>query len=99
MGEVSNCIPNNLLPYIDQVALDKLPKLAVLGGDYPIHDGTGVRDYIHEVDLAEGHLRALEVLQTRTGNHVWNLGTGQGYSVLEMLNASWAGKPSALWIK
>lgn len=87
IGEDPSGIPNNLLPYISQVAVGKLPELTVFGNDYPTHDGTGVRDYIHVVDLAEGHLRALEALQTRTGAHVWNLGTGQGYSVLEMLHA------------
>jgi UDP-glucose 4-epimerase len=87
IGEDPNGIPNNLLPYVAQVAVGKLPELAVFGNDYPTPDGTGVRDYIHVVDLAEGHLRALDALQTRTGTHVWNLGTGQGYSVLEMLKA------------
>lgn len=95
IGEDPNGIPNNLLPYIAQVAVGKLPELAVFGNDYPTPDGTGVRDYIHVVDLAEGHLRALEALQTRTGAHVWNLGTGQGYSVLDMVRAFEAasGKP------
>jgi UDP-glucose 4-epimerase len=95
IGEDPNGIPNNLLPYIAQVAVGKLPELAVFGNDYPTPDGTGVRDYIHVVDLADGHLRALEALQTRTGVHVWNLGTGQGYSVLEMVRAFEAasGKP------
>jgi UDP-glucose 4-epimerase len=87
MGEDPNGIPNNLLPYIAQVAVGKLPELAVFGNDYPTPDGTGVRDYIHVVDLAEGHLRALEALQSRTGAHVWNLGTGRGFSVLEMVRA------------
>jgi UDP-glucose 4-epimerase len=87
IGEDPNGIPNNLLPYIAQVAVGKLPELAVFGNDYPTHDGTGVRDYIHVVDLAEGHLRALNALETRTGVHVWNLGTGQGYSVLDMVRA------------
>lgn len=87
IGEDPNGIPNNLLPYILQVAVGKLPELAVFGNDYSTPDGTGVRDYIHVVDLAEGHLRALEALLTRRGAHVWNLGTGQGYSVLEMLRA------------
>ena len=87
IGEDPSGIPNNLLPYIAQVAVGKLPELSVFGNDYPTVDGTGVRDYIHVVDLAEGHLRALEALQTRTGAHVWNLGTGQGYSVLEMIQA------------
>ena len=95
MGEDANGIPNNLLPYIAQVAVGKLPELAVFGNDFPTPDGTGVRDYIHVVDLAEGHLRALEAMQTRTGTHVWNLGTGRGYSVLEMVRAFEAasGKP------
>jgi UDP-glucose 4-epimerase len=95
IGEDPNGIPNNLLPYIAQVAVGKLPELAVFGNDYPTPDGTGVRDYIHVVDLADGHLSALQALQTRTGAHVWNLGTGQGYSVLEMVRAFEAasGKP------
>lgn len=87
VGEDPNGIPNNLLPYIAQVAVGKLPQLAVFGNDYPTPDGTGVRDYIHVVDLAEGHLRALEALQIRTGAHVYNLGTGQGYSVLDIVRA------------
>lgn len=87
IGEDPNGIPNNLLPYIAQVAGGKLPELAVFGNDYPTPDGTGVRDYIHVVDLASGHLSALQALQTRTGAHVWNLGTGQGYSVLDMVRA------------
>jgi UDP-glucose 4-epimerase len=87
IGEDPNGIPNNLLPYIAQVAVGKLPELTVFGHDYPTPDGTGVRDYIHVVELAEGHLRALAALQTRTGANVWNLGTGQGYSVLEMVRA------------
>ena len=85
------------MPYIAQVAVGKLPELAVFGNDYPTPDGTGVRDYIHVVDLAEGHLCALRALAepTRTGAHVWNLGTGQGYSVLQMVRAFEAasGKP------
>jgi UDP-glucose 4-epimerase len=87
IGEDPNGIPNNLLPFIAQVAVRKLPQLSVFGNDYPTPDGTGVRDYIHVVDLAEGHLRAIEALQSRTGAHVWNLGTGQGCSVLEMVRA------------
>ena len=87
IGEDPNGIPNNLVPYIAQVAIGKLPELAVFGNDYSTPDGTGVRDYIHVVDLAEGHLRALEALKTRTGAHAWNLGTGQGYSVLDMIRA------------
>lgn len=95
IGEDPNGIPNNLVPYIAQVAVGKRPELAVFGNDYPTPDGTGVRDYIHVMDLADGHLRALEALQIRTGAHVWNLGTGQGYSVLEMVRAFEAasGKP------
>jgi UDP-glucose 4-epimerase len=87
IGEDPNGTPNNLLPYIAQVAVGKLPELTIFGSDYPTHDGTGVRDYIHVVDLAEGHLRALEALTTRAGTHVWNLGTGQGYSVLDVVHA------------
>ncbi len=74
-------------PYVAQVAVGKLRELSVFGNDYPTPDGTGVRDYIHVVDLANGHLRALSALNHRTGLHVWNLGTGQGYSVLEMVQA------------
>lgn len=87
IGEDPNGIPNNLLPYITQVAVGKLPEVAVFGSDYPTVDGTGVRDYIHVVDLAEGHLAALHALRNLTGAHVWNLGTGQGYSVLQMVEA------------
>jgi UDP-glucose 4-epimerase len=84
IGEDPNGIPNNLVPYIAQVAVGKLPELRIFGGDYPTTDGTGVRDYIHVVDLALGHLKALEKLATRPGVVTHNLGTGQGYSVLEM---------------
>lgn len=87
IGEEPNGIPNNLLPFIAQVAVGKLPQLSVFGADYPTEDGTGVRDYIHVVDLADGHLRALEALRGLTGAHTWNLGTGRGYSVLEMVRA------------
>lgn len=87
IGEDPHGIPNNLLPYITQVAVGKLPELAVFGNDYPTVDGTGIRDYIHVVDLAEGHIAALQALHSRTGVHVWNLGTGQGYSVLQMVQA------------
>lgn len=87
IGEDPNGVPNNLLPYIAQVAVGKFSELAVFGNDYPTPDGTGVRDYIHVVDLAQGHLRALEVLEGCDGVHSWNLGTGQGYSVLEMIRA------------
>jgi UDP-glucose 4-epimerase len=95
IGEAPKGTPDNLLPYIAQVAIGKLPELAVFGNDYPTPDGTGVRDYIHVVDLAEGHLHALKALETRTGTHIWNLGTGCGYSVLDMLRAFEAisGKP------
>lgn len=86
IGEDPNGIPNNLVPYITQVAVGKLNKLAVFGGDYPTHDGTGVRDYIHVVDLAKGHLAALYKINHSEGCHVWNLGTGQGYSVLDVIN-------------
>ena len=85
IGEDPNGIPNNLVPYIAQVAIGKLRELSVFGNDYPTPDGTGVRDYIHVVDLALGHLRALEKLQENPGVAVYNLGTGRGYSVLEMV--------------
>lgn len=84
IGEDPNGIPNNLLPYISQVAIGKLSYLRVFGDDYPTPDGTGVRDYIHVVDLAQGHLAALNRNANRPGRHVYNLGTGTGYSVLEM---------------
>jgi len=87
IGEDPNGIPNNLLPYISQVAVGKLKQLGVFGDDYDTIDGTGVRDYIHVVDLALGHLKALQKIDQQTGAHVYNLGTGNGYSVLEMLNA------------
>lgn len=87
IGEDPNGIPNNLLPYISQVAVGKLPELSVFGNDYPTPDGTGVRDYIHVVDLAVGHLRALEKIMSSSGIDAYNLGTGNGYSVLEMVNA------------
>lgn len=87
IGEDPNDIPNNLLPYISQVAIGKLERLSVFGNDYPTKDGTGVRDYIHVVDLAKGHLMALNYLSDNGGCHVWNLGTGEGYSVLEMVSA------------
>ncbi|HKM38165.1 MAG TPA: UDP-glucose 4-epimerase GalE [Thiopseudomonas sp.] len=87
IGEDPNGIPNNLLPYISQVAVGKLPQLSVYGDDYPTVDGTGVRDYIHVVDLANGHLKALDAIAASQGVHIWNLGTGQGYSVLQMISA------------
>lgn len=87
IGEDPNGIPNNLMPFIAQVAVGKLPELKVFGNDYPTPDGTGVRDYIHVVDLAKGHLKALEKLKTASGVFTYNLGTGKGYSVLEMVRA------------
>ena len=87
IGEDPNDIPNNLMPYIAQVASGKLPKLNVFGDDYDTSDGTGVRDYIHVMDLAEGHNAALNFLEHETGWHAINLGTGTGYSVLEMVEA------------
>lgn len=87
IGEDPNGTPNNLLPYISQVAVGKLSSLSVFGADYPTRDGTGVRDYIHVVDLARGHLSALEAIKLRSGLGVWNLGTGRGYSVFEMIQA------------
>lgn len=87
LGEDPAGIPNNLMPYIAQVAAGKLERLSVFGNDYATPDGTGVRDYIHVVDLARGHLKALEKMQDDTGVNVYNLGTGTGYSVLEMLSA------------
>jgi UDP-glucose 4-epimerase len=87
IGEDPNGIPNNLVPYIAQVAVGKLKQLSVYGNDYSTHDGTGVRDYIHVVDLALGHLKALEKLKTNPGVAAYNLGTGNGYSVLDMVAA------------
>ena len=87
IGEDPDGLPNNLMPYISQVAVGKLPRLRVFGDDYPTPDGTGVRDYIHVVDLALGHLKALECIDALPGVTTLNLGTGRGYSVLEMLRA------------
>ncbi|NQV16380.1 UDP-glucose 4-epimerase GalE [bacterium] len=87
IGEDPNGIPNNLMPYISQVAVGKLKKLSIYGDDYATPDGTGVRDYIHVVDLALGHLKALEHLNTSPGLVTINLGTGSGYSVLELVKA------------
>ncbi len=87
IGEDPNGIPNNLFPYITQVAVGKLAKLSVFGSDYPTRDGTGVRDYIHVVDLAIGHLKALDKLPKNPGVVAYNLGTGHGYSVLEAVAA------------
>ncbi len=95
IGENPNGIPNNLMPFVAQVAVGKLPQLNVFGNDYDTPDGTGVRDYIHVMDLAEGHLAALKFLMQHPGLHTFNLGTGRGYSVLEMIKAFEAasGKP------
>ncbi|MBQ6154192.1 MAG: UDP-glucose 4-epimerase GalE [Ruminococcus sp.] len=86
IGENPNGIPNNLMPYITQVAVGKLERLGVFGDDYPTPDGTGVRDYIHVVDLAKGHLKALEYAADHKGSEIFNLGTGNGYSVLDIVN-------------
>ena len=87
IGEDPNGIPNNLMPYISKVALGKLPQLSVFGDDYDTHDGTGVRDYIHVVDLAKAHLKALEYIKSAHGIDYFNIGTGNGYSVLDMVKA------------
>ncbi len=87
MGEDPKGVPNNLMPYITQVAAGKLPQLSVFGDDYDTPDGTGVRDYIHVVDLARGHVKALEYMAGKTGVEVFNLGTGVGYSVLDIVHA------------
>ena len=86
IGENPNDIPNNLMPYIVKVASGKLEVLSVFGNDYDTHDGTGVRDYIHVVDLAKGHLKAIEKVLKDTGVDAYNLGTGNGYSVLDLVN-------------
>ena len=87
LGEDPNGIPNNLMPYIVKVAEGELPHLNIFGDDYETRDGTGVRDYIHVVDLALGHIKAIEYIDKHTGIDYYNLGTGVGYSVLEMVNA------------
>lgn len=87
IGEDPKGIPNNLLPYVAQVATGKLPYLRVFGNDYPTHDGTGVRDYIHVVDLSLAHLKALESIKSRRGIDYFNVGTGTGYSVLDVVSA------------
>ena len=87
IGEDPRGVPNNLMPYISQVAVGRLDRLNVFGGDYDTHDGTGVRDYIHVVDLARGHVAAIEYMQRHKGENVFNLGTGTGYSVLDMVKA------------
>lgn len=87
IGEDPQGIPNNLMPYILQVAIGKRPHLSIFGNDYDTPDGTGVRDYIHVVDLAQGHISALRLLEESCGLRIYNLGTGKGYSVLELLQA------------
>ncbi len=87
IGEDPNDTPNNLMPYVSQVAVGKLKQLSIFGNDYPTPDGTGVRDYIHVVDLARGHLSALERLNSNPGIQTYNLGTGRGYSVVDMVQA------------
>ncbi len=87
IGENPRGIPNNLMPYITQVASGKLAQLSIFGDDYPTKDGTGVRDYIHVVDLADGHLKALDKLDEQNGVEIYNLGTGVGYSVLDLVHA------------
>ncbi len=87
MGEDPNGIPNNLMPYITQVAIGKRECLTIHGNDYDTHDGTGVRDYIHVVDLALGHLKAVEKVEKENGLFIYNLGTGKGYSVLDVVKA------------
>lgn len=100
IGEDPSDIPNNLMPYLAQVAVGRREQLSVFGGDYPTPDGTGVRDYIHVQDLADGHLQALRWLEKKPGIRAFNLGTGIGYSVLDMLNAfeKASGKPLAYTI-
>ncbi|NLA77369.1 MAG: UDP-glucose 4-epimerase GalE [Clostridiales bacterium] len=87
IGENPNGTPNNLMPYITQVAVGKYPFLNVYGNDYPTHDGTGVRDYIHVVDLAAGHVKAVSKIEDAPGLYVYNLGTGKGYSVFDIVRA------------
>ena len=86
IGENPNGIPNNLMPYVTQVAIGKRPELGVFGNDYDTHDGTGVRDYIHVVDLAVGHVKALRMIEENAGLKIYNLGTGNGYSVLDIVH-------------
>lgn len=87
LGEDPQGIPNNLMPFVSQVAVGRREFLSVFGSDYPTKDGTGVRDYIHVMDLADGHIAALEKVGSQAGLHIYNLGTGNGYSVLEMVKA------------
>jgi UDP-glucose 4-epimerase len=95
IGEDPAGVPNNLMPYVAQVAVGKLERLRIFGSDYATHDGTGVRDYIHVVDLARGHIKALDALESLDSSFVVNLGTGTGYSVLDVVKAFEAasGKP------
>nr|VVV06443.1 UDP-glucose 4-epimerase [Aliivibrio wodanis] len=95
MGEDPQGIPNNLMPFIAQIAVGRRESLSVFGNDYPTPDGTGVRDYIHVMDLADGHIAALKAVGEKSGLHIYNLGTGKGSSVLEMVNAfaQASGKP------
>nr|WP_275138757.1 UDP-glucose 4-epimerase GalE [Vibrio furnissii] len=97
MGEDPQGIPNNLMPFIAQVAVGRREKLAVFGNDYPTPDGTGVRDYVHVMDLADGHIAALQAVGEKAGLHIYNLGTGKGSSVLDMVHAfsDACGKPIA----
>ena len=87
MGEDPQGIPNNLMPYIAQVAVGRRDSLAIFGNDYPTEDGTGVRDYIHVMDLADGHVAAMQQLANKPGVHIYNLGAGIGSSVLDVVNA------------
>ena len=87
IGEIPNGIPNNVMPYIMKVAKGEYEALTVFGDDYPTRDGTGVRDYIHVVDLSKGHLKALDKIRKEAGVKIYNLGTGNGYSVLELVKA------------
>ncbi|MDQ4488829.1 UDP-glucose 4-epimerase GalE [Sinomonas sp. ASV486] len=95
IGEDPRGVPNNLVPFVGQVAVGRYEAVSVFGGDYPTPDGTGVRDYLHVMDLAEGHVAALDRIASRTGVDVWNLGTGRGYSVLEVIRmyAEVSGRP------
>lgn len=101
IGEDPKGIPNNLVPYIAQVAVGKLECLGVFGDDYDTPDGTGVRDYIHVVDLAVGHVKALKKIEEKAGVNIYNLGTGNGYSVLQVVKAfeKACGKPIKYQIK
>ena len=86
IGEDPKGIPNNLLPFVSQVAIGKLDYLRIFGNDYPTADGTAIRDYIHVIDLADAHLKALQYIEKNTGNHAWNIGTGNGYTVRQIVD-------------